>query len=139
MEVMLIKNIIQSDRRVVIAFLEELKNILNSEDFDLAEDIIVIKKEKTEREFSNAYTLVELEYDYGDVVECLKGLTVAEYSETLFDNEYDDLRALYVFGKVISNRLIYIKIRIQKDDSTKRVLCLSFHFAKHDMNYPYSK
>ena len=66
----------------------------------------------------------------------LKELTIDEYSETLFDKDDDKPPLLFVFGKDINSRLVYIKLKI-KGETTKKVLCLSFHYAKYDMKFPY--
>ena len=97
---------------------------------------MIIRSRKDEIEYSTNYTLVDLEYDSFDVVERLKELTVAEYSETLIDKDDDKPPLLFVFGKDINNKLVYIKLKI-KGETDKKVLCLSFHYAKYDMKFPY--
>ena len=42
---------------------------------------------------------------------------------------------LYVFGKIVEGRTVYIKLKIKSGN--KKVVCVSFHYAEHDMNYPY--
>ena len=132
----IIKISIQSQKTVVKAFLEELKEILGDEDFDIDKNLLIIRSRKDEIEYSTNYTLVDLEYDSFDVVERLKELTVAEYSETLIDKDDDKPPLLFVFGKDINNKLVYIKLKI-KGETDKKVLCLSFHYAKYDMKFPY--
>lgn len=80
--------------------------------------------------------MIDLDYDPSDVVERIKELTIAEYSETLMDKDDDKPPFLFVFGKDINSKLIYIKLKI-KGKITKRVLRLSFHYAKHNMEFPY--
>ena len=132
----IIKISIQSQKTIVKAFLEELKEILGDEDFDIDKNLLIIRSRKDEIEYSTNYTLVDLEYDSFDVVERLKELTVAEYSETLIDKDDDKPPLLFVFGKDIYNKLVYIKLII-KGETDKKVLCLSFHYAKYDMKFPY--
>lgn len=132
----IIKISIQSQKTIVKAFLEELKEILGDEDFDIDKNLLIIRSRKDEIEYSTNYTLVDLEYDSFDVVERLKELTVAEYSETLIDKDDDKPPLLFVFGKDINNKLVYIKLKI-KGETDKKVLCLSFHYAKYDMKFPY--
>ena len=81
--------------------------------------------------------MADLEYDSDDVVSRLKELTLQEYSETLIDKDFDKPPLLFVFGKYINKRLVYIKLKI-KGETTKKVLCLSFHYAKYDMTFPYA-
>ena len=131
-----IKTPIISERKYVKAFLIELMEVLQSKDFDIDDDLLIIKSQKEEVRFSTRYTLLDLEYDSHDVVERLKELTIADYSETLVDLDDENPPLLFVFGKDINGRQVYIKLEI-KGDTAKRVLCLSFHYAKHEMKFPY--
>ncbi len=136
MEVITIKIPVRSEKKDVKAFLEELKEILNAKAFNIYNDLLIVKSNKDEIEYSTGYLMLDLDYDALDVVERLKELTIAEYSETLIDKDDDKPPLLFVLGKDINSRLIYIKLKI-KGEQTKRVLCLSFHYAKHDMVFPY--
>lgn len=135
-EVITIKIPVRSEKKDVKAFLEELKEILNAKEFNIDNDLMIVKSNKDEIEYSTGYLMLDLEYNALDVVERLKELTIAEYSETLIDKDDDKPPLLFVFGKDINSRLVYIKLKI-KGEQTKRVLCLSFHYAKHDMVFPY--
>lgn len=135
-EVITIKIPVRSEKKDVKAFLEELKEILNAKEFNIDNDLMIVKSNKDEIEYSTGYLMLDLDYDALDVVERLKELTIAEYSETLVDKDDDKPPLLFVFGKDINSRLVYIKLKI-KGEQTKRVLCLSFHYAKHDMVFPY--
>lgn len=131
-----IKIPIRSEKKDVKAFLEELKEILNSEKFNSDNDITIVKSNKEEAVYSTKYLMLDLEYDTSDIVERLKELTLTEYSETLMDKDDDKPPLLFVFGKDINSKLVYIKLKI-KGEKLKRVLCLSFHYAKHNMDFPY--
>ena len=131
-----IKIPIHSVKKEVLSFLEELKKVLESDDFNVDDDLIIIKSGKNEIEYSTDYTLNDLEYDSSDIVQRLLELTVAEYSETLIDKDCKEFSLLFVFGKDINNKLVYIKLKM-KGESVKKVLCLSFHYARHDMAFPY--
>lgn len=136
MEVITIKIPIRSEKKAVKVFLEELKEILGAEEFNIDDNLLIIKSSKDEIEYSTNYTMTDLDYDSSDIVERLKELTVSEYSETLIDKDDDKPPLLFVFGKDINSKLIYIKLKI-KGETKKKVLCLSFHYAKHDMEFPY--
>lgn len=136
MEVLTIKIPVRSEKKDVKAFLEELKEILNAKEFNIDNDLFIVKSNKDEIEYSTGYLMLDLDYDALDIVERMKELTIAEYSETLIDKDDDKPPLLFVFGKDINSRLVYIKLKI-KGEQTKRVLCLSFHYAKHDMVFPY--
>ena len=78
---------IKSDKKDVKAFLQELKEVLGSKNFDVGRNFIFIKAKKSKVEFSTPYLLADLDYDATDVVERLKELTIEEYSETLIDKD----------------------------------------------------
>lgn len=128
---------IKSERKDVIKFLCKLQEIFTKEDFDIDHNLTIIKSKKDEIQYSTKYTLVDLNYDAYDVVERLKELTVRDYSETLFDRDDDKPPLLFVFGKDINNKQIYIKLKI-KGEKKKWVLCVSFHYAKWEMKFPYA-
>ena len=100
-----------SKKREVITFLAELKELLGKEDFNIDSDLTLIKKKKpNDEEHSTPYTLLDLDYDTWDVVERLKELTVSEYSETKIDKDDLDPPLLFVFGKDINRKLVYVKL-----------------------------
>ena len=128
----------QSKKRDVIAFLEGLKALLGNDDFNIDTDLVMIRKnKKDDMEHSTPYTLLDLDYDTEDVVERLKELTVEEYSETKFDKDDLNPPLLFVFGKVINRKLVYVKLKI-KGNRRKHVLCVSFHYARDKMDFPYA-
>ncbi len=129
-----------SKRQEVLAFLEELKAFLKGNDFDIDHDLILIKKKKVDdEEYSTPYTLLDLDYNSEDVVNRLKELTVAEYSETKIDKDDLNPPLLFVFGKDINRRLVYMKLKIKKKENLrKHILCVSFHYAKEKMKFPYA-
>jgi len=79
-EVIYILIIIHSDKKAVKQFLEELKEIIENSNFDIVNNLLLIKKKKNtgKEEYSTPYTM------------------------------------------------------------TKRVLCLSFHYAEYKMTFPYA-
>ena len=129
-----------SKRQEVLAFLEELKAFLKGNDFDIDHDLILIKKKKVDdEEYSTPYTLLDLDYNSEDVVNRLKELTVVEYSETKIDKDDLNPPLLFVFGKDINRRLVYMKLKIKKKENLrKHILCVSFHYAKEKMKFPYA-
>ena len=129
-----------SKRQEVVAFLEELKAFVKGNDFDIDHDLILIKKKKVdEEEYSTPYTLLDLDYNSEDVVNRLKELTVAEYSETKIDKDDLNPPLLFVFGKDINRRLVYVKLKIKKKENLRTyILCVSFHYAKEKMKFPYA-
>lgn len=139
LEVVIIKLSVQIKEREVLDFLDELKSILQSEKFDIENDLTIIKsKKKSGKErYSTPYTLLDLDYDISDVAERLKELTICEYSETLVDKDDLNPPLLFVFGKDINDKQIYIKLKI-KGEQARHVLCVSFHYAEEKMSFPYA-
>lgn len=129
----------QSKKKEVVAFLDELKSILESADFDIDTNFTLIKKKKQgkDQKYSTSYTLLDLDYDTKDIVERLKELTIEEYSETKIDKDDLNPPLLFVFGKDINNKLVYIKLKI-KEYQQRHILCVSFHYAKEKMTFPYT-
>lgn len=130
---------IQSKKSEVVAFLSDLKSILENTNFNVETDITLISKKKQgeEQKYSTPYTLLDLEYDIEDVVERLKELTIEEYSETKIDRDDVNPMLLFVFGKDVNNKLVYVKLKI-KGTHQRHVLCVSFHYAKEKMVFPYA-
>lgn len=128
----------QSKKREVVAFLNELHKLLENKSFDINTDLKLISKRKKgdDKRFSTPYTLVDLEYDAEDVVNRLKELKIEEYSETKIDTDDVNPPILFVFGKDINGKLIYVKLKIRNQE--KQVICVSFHYAKNKMEFPYA-
>ena len=104
---------VHSSKKAVAEFISKLKNILLNEKFDVEKDITIIKSKKKAVQYSTPYTLLDLDYDIEDVVERLKELRVEEYSETLIDKDDLNPPLLYVFGKNIDGKQVYIKLKIK--------------------------
>ena len=138
MEVIIIFLSYQSKKREVLAFLDELHKLLESVDFDINNDLILIRKKKKgdDQKYSTSYTLLDLDYDTEDVVDRLKELKVEEYSETKIDTDDVNPPTLFVFGKDINRKLIYVKLKVR--DQQKQVVCVSFHYARVEMKFPYA-
>ena len=106
-----------SKKKEVQDFLDKLKILLEKEDFDIDEDFTLIrtKKKGDDEKHSTPYTLLDLDYDVWDVIERLKELQVAEYSETKIDKDDVNPPILFVFGKDINDKLVYVKLKIKGD------------------------
>ena len=129
----------QSNIREVRDFLKELKSIIEKADFNIDTDILLIRKNKQgdNQKYSTPYTLLDLDYDVQDIVDRLKELRIEEYSETKFDKDDLNPPLLFVFGKMINDRLVYIKLKIKRNQYSY-ILCVSFHYAKDEMIFPYA-
>ena len=92
-------------------------------------DIFFLNRKKNEE------TLFQLEINASDQIEFLKSLTTENYFKGPTKDAFDpESPPNWEFGKIIKGHEIYIKINLGK--SNKRVMCISFHIAEHEMNYP---
>lgn len=73
--------------------------------------------------------MLSLDYDTEDVKNELKLLCKEDYIETIIDNKNSSKPPFWVFGKEISSKEIYIKVKIRNKESNK-VFCVSFHYAR---------
>lgn len=83
----------------------------------------------------NRGTLAELDITPNSRVEVIKSLNVEDYSEGPILDAINMLGDMWVFGKDVKGKEVYIKISLGKPNSN--VICISFHTAEHPMNYPY--
>ncbi len=131
--------IINISKNDVAKYLCKIKESLSNKQFNIDEDFILIKSKKEDEEFSTPYTLLDLDYDAYDVVNHLKALDVSDFSEIKLDEDDPNPPLLYVFGKEINGREIYIKIKLREFDDSNQVICVSFHYSKWRMNYPFKE
>jgi hypothetical protein len=83
----------------------------------------------------NKECISQLGYTLQDVKETLLGLSVDDYSEGPCQDR-DEKGDLWVFGKVIDNRTVYIKVKVASLRPLRIVRVISFHFANFPINYP---
>lgn len=114
-----------------------MKHIFEDHDFQIDKNLFFNskKKEGGKEEFSTAYTMVDLDYDAKDVADCLKELRIDEYSHTLLDRDDANPPLLFVFGKDVRGRIVYIKLKIR--EGKRKILCISFHYAEYNLDFPY--
>ena len=82
----------------------------------------------------NYQTLLCLDINRSEVESILQTLVVEEYSEGPIKNNMPNLPDLWVFGKEIKGKEIYIKIHEGMSETSP--ICISFHIAEYQMNYP---
>jgi hypothetical protein len=82
----------------------------------------------------NTQALVDLELRPVDRKMTLEGLVVQDYSEGPLEEKLYGGSDMWVFGKHIKKKEVYIKISLGMHGSS--VICISFHLAEHPMNYP---
>jgi len=82
----------------------------------------------------NAQALVDLELRPIERISILENLESEDYSQGPLDDIVYEIAKMWVFGKIIKNKEIYIKISLGLMGSN--VLCISFHLAEYALNYP---
>ena len=68
-------------------------------------------------------------------VEIIKTLAVTDYSAGPIVSELGKNTELWVFGKDVKQREVYIKISLGFPNES--VICISFHLAERPMEYPF--
>lgn len=82
----------------------------------------------------NAQTLADLELRPIDRITILEALETRDYSEGPIEEILYGGADMWVFGKTIKNKEVYIKITMGAIGCS--VICISFHLAQHKMKYP---
>jgi len=82
----------------------------------------------------NARTLIDLELRPIERKAILETLEIKDYSEGPLAEKLYGGAAMWVFGKTVKKKEVYIKITMGAMSSS--VICISFHLAQHKMNYP---
>lgn len=83
----------------------------------------------------NFQTLTDLEFHVEHVKIILKELEPGDYSEGPLKDTLYKGPDMWVFGKEIKKREVYIKITMGQPND--KVICISFHFAEHSLAHPY--
>jgi len=82
----------------------------------------------------NKAALAALEISGHQRIKFLENLIAEDYSEGPISDKLNNYGEMWVFGKMVKNKEIYIKISVGKSNS--RTICISFHISEHPMNYP---
>ena len=82
----------------------------------------------------NTQALVDLEIRPIERKAILNAIETRDYSEGPLEEKMYGGADMWVFGKTIKKKEVYIKITIWPMGSS--VICISFHLAQHKMNYP---
>lgn len=82
----------------------------------------------------NAQALLDLEISPGKRKEIIEKLNVEDYSEGPIEETMRGLPPMWVFGKDVKGREVYIKITMGY--ANLQTICISFHPAEHPMKYP---
>lgn len=110
---------------------EEVKTFLS--DFHLKMSIwsIIFRTDRAK----NVKTLADLEITGNDQRKIIENLDAIDYSEGPKEDTLNKGTDLWVFGKIVKNKEVYIKITMGKEG--RNVICISFHISEHPMTYPF--
>jgi len=114
-----------------MASLAEIQAFLRDFKFKLSfkDKILFVSRPK------NYNTMKELELSVVGVKEELKKIEVADYSQGPLEEVVFQGMPMWVFGRSIKSREVYIKITMGKKDEDP--ICISFHFSEFPMAYPF--
>lgn len=85
----------------------------------------------------NQQTLHDLEISPIKRKEILSSLIAEDYSQGPLEEKMRDILPMWVFGKQVKKKEVYIKVSMGIANSN--AVCISFHIAEHPMNYPLKK
>lgn len=83
----------------------------------------------------NQQTLQELEISPSQRKEVIFKLGTEDYSEGPLEEKMRGILPMWVFGKEVSGKEIYIKMSMGNENNP--AICISFHIAEFSINYPY--
>ena len=86
----------------------------------------------------NKECILQLGFKYQDISETLLDLSVEDYCEGPC-RDRDQPGDLWVFGKVLENKAVYIKIKLASLGPLRIVRIISFHFADHTLDHPFKE
>ena len=84
----------------------------------------------------NIETLARLEFTMEDVRREILSLSVTDYCSGPM-NDPEIRGEVWIFGKTISDKEVYIKLKLWGDKTTKGLRVLSFHWAEKLLIYPF--
>lgn len=85
----------------------------------------------------NQQTLHDLEISPTKRKEIINSLKAEDYSQGPLEEKMRGILPMWVFGKQVKKKEVYIKVSIGVENSG--AVCISFHIAEHPMNYPLKK
>lgn len=65
----------------------------------------------------------------------IRQIVLEDYSEGPIADTLNRIGEMWVFGKDVTGKEVYIKISMGHPNSS--TICISFHLAEHPMQYPY--
>lgn len=116
-------------QRITISnFLQEVKKTITNP-LSNYQSWVLVRRRKT------LNCVLQLGFNYRDIHSVILGLSVTDYCQ----GPVQDRRErgdLWIFGKAIGDKEIYIKIKLATFGALKMVRIISFHFANEPLCYP---
>lgn len=116
-----------ADATKVSSFLRELKSIIST-----GRGLDFIPRPE------NNQTILALGFTKKNVDAEILALSVADYCQGPLPDR-DRPGHVWVFGRHIEGKEIYIKLKIAQAGDVQIAKCISFHEANHPLNYPLRK
>ena len=112
---------------------QEVRQFL--QEFKVKMDIysIIFRDDRTSRK--NTTTLLSLDILPNVRKQIIKDLLVEDYYQGPLDDTLYGISSMWVFGKALKGKEIYIKISMGYENTS--VICISFHEAEHTIIYPF--
>lgn len=85
----------------------------------------------------NQQALHDLEISPAKRKAIISSLNAEDYSQGPLDEKMRGILPMWVFGKNVNKKEVFIKISMGVENSG--AVCISFHIAEHPMNYPFKK
>jgi hypothetical protein len=83
----------------------------------------------------NLETMAELSISSAERTKVVKSIAVEDYSEGPIPDVLNQSGEMWVFGKMVKGREVYIKMSLGHPGSS--AICISFHLSEHPMSYPF--
>ncbi|MBP5566900.1 MAG: toxin [Bacteroidales bacterium] len=83
----------------------------------------------------NAEAMLELDITKVQREVIVKSLVPQDYVEGPVIDKLNKQREMWVFGKDVKGREVYIKITLGYENG--QTICISFHIAEHPLKYPF--
>lgn len=112
---------------------QEVRKFL--QEFKVKMDIygVIFRDDRTVKKNTNA--LLSLDILPNARREIIKNLVVDDYYQGPLDDTMYGISSMWVFGKILKGKEIYIKVSMGFDSTS--VICISFHEAEHSITYPF--
>jgi len=83
----------------------------------------------------NQQVLHDLEISPAQRKSVIENLQPEDYSEGPLEEKMHGILPMWVFGKQVKQKEIYIKVSLGIKNTS--AVCISFHIAEHPMSYPF--